>query len=52
MLATIIICAALAVATAAVIIKAVRDKKNGKTSCSCGCSGCASEGMCHPKAEN
>jgi len=35
-----------------VIRNMYKDKKAGKTSCSCGdgCGGCASEGMCHPKA--
>lgn len=30
-----------------VIRKMIRDRKNGKTACGCGCSGCPSKGMCH-----
>lgn len=31
----------------AVAIKLIRDKKNRKSSCSCGCDGCPSAGICH-----
>ncbi len=31
----------------AVVIKLVRDKKNHKSSCSCGCAGCPNAGICH-----
>ncbi len=46
---TIIVCAIVAVLFIAVAIKLIRDKKQGKTSCSCGCSGCAMRDSCHPK---
>ena len=29
-----------------VIIKSIRDKKNGKTGCGCGCESCPSRGAC------
>ncbi|MBR3836420.1 MAG: FeoB-associated Cys-rich membrane protein [Clostridia bacterium] len=47
---TIIVAAIVAVVFLAIIIKAIVDKKNGKSSCSCGCScsGCAMKGACHP----
>ena len=32
-----------------VIRKMVRDKKAGKTTCSCGCSNCAVKDNCHSK---
>ena len=32
---------------AAVVIKIIRDHKNHKTSCGCGCDGCPSSGICH-----
>lgn len=32
-----------------VIFKMVKDKKAGKTSCGCGCKGCANSGLCHSK---
>ena len=41
------------VLVAAVVVlvarKLYRDKKQGKTSCSCGCSGCPSADLCHKK---
>lgn len=33
----------------AVIIKMIKDKKKGKSSCGCHCADCPSSGMCHPK---
>lgn len=30
-----------------VLLKMRRDKKNHKTSCGCGCSGCPSSEICH-----
>lgn len=47
--ATIIISVILAVLVIAVIVKMIRDKRNGRTSCSCGCSNCAMQGTCHQK---
>lgn len=41
----IIITAAVA-AVVGVIIKSIRDKKNGKTGCGCGCESCPSRGAC------
>ncbi len=34
---------------AAIIIKGIINKKKGKSSCSCGCSGCAMKDSCHSK---
>ena len=48
-LANIIISLILIVICALIIIKMRHNKKQGKTSCSCGCSGCAMSGMCHPQ---
>lgn len=48
-IATIIICAVLIGIVAAIIVGMVRDKKKGKSSCGCGCSGCSMSGSCHPK---
>ena len=33
-----------------IIFKMIRDKKNGASSCSCGCSGCPNSSYCHSKA--
>ncbi len=53
-LATILISLVLITVCALIILKIRRDKKQGKTSCGCGCSGCAMKDMCHaqnPQAE-
>lgn len=45
--ATIIISLILAGVVVAVIVKMIRDKKNGKNSCGCGCADCAMKDTCH-----
>ncbi len=30
-----------------IIVKLVKDKKQGKTSCGCGCSNCPGSSICH-----
>ena len=47
-MATIIISAVLLLVVAAVIASMVRGKRKGKSSCGCGCAGCAMNGTCHP----
>ena len=47
-MATIIISAVLVLLVAAVIASMVRGKRKGKSSCGCGCAGCAMNGACHP----
>ena len=32
---------------AAVVVKLIKDHKNHKTSCGCGCDGCPSSDICH-----
>ena len=44
---TIIICAALLAIFAAVIVSLVKKKKQGKSSCGCGCANCPMSGACH-----
>ncbi len=52
-MATILISAVLIIMVAAVIVSMVRGKKQGKSSCGCGCAGCAMNGTCHSaKSEN
>lgn len=46
-LATIIVSLILAGIIAAVIMKLIKNKKNGKSSCGCGCKGCSMRGKCH-----
>ncbi|MBQ3490497.1 MAG: FeoB-associated Cys-rich membrane protein [Clostridia bacterium] len=53
-ISTILIALGLFCLCFAIIRKILRDKKQGKTSCGCGCSGCAMKDMCHaqnPQAE-
>ncbi len=46
-LGTIIIGIIVFGCAAAVVFSMARKKKNGKSSCSCGCSGCPLSGQCH-----
>ncbi len=47
--ASIIVSIILAVLVIAIIVKLIRDKRNGKSSCGCGCTNCAMQGTCHGK---
>lgn len=46
-LATILISAGLLLIVVLIIVKLVRDKKKGKSSCGCNCAHCAMSGSCH-----
>ena len=46
---TVIVTLVLAAAVTFVIVKTVKDKKRGASSCSCGCGGCSLKDHCHPK---
>lgn len=46
-LGTILICAALLAAVALILRSLLRQKKQGKSSCGCGCAHCAMHGACH-----
>ncbi len=50
MLPTILICLGLAAAVGGAIYVLVRDKKQGRSSCGCGCSSCPMGGMCHAQS--
>lgn len=45
---TIAVSVLLVVLFGAIVIKLIKNKKEGKTSCGCGCSDCAMRGQCHP----
>ncbi len=49
-LSTLIIAAVLIAVIICVIVRMLRDQKQGKSSCGCGCSGCAMNGACHGAA--
>ena len=46
-LGTILICAALLAAVALILRSLLRQKKQGNSSCGCGCAHCAMHGACH-----
>jgi len=48
-LATIVISGILILICYAIIAQQIKNKKNGKSSCGCGCSGCAMSSICHKK---
>ncbi len=47
---TILVSLMLIGIVAAAIMKIRRDRKQGKSSCGCGCSSCPMAGACHKKA--
>lgn len=52
-LGTIIVSVLLLGIVSAIIIRTVRNKKQGKSSCGCGCSSCAMSELCHkPKKDD
>ncbi|MDE6722947.1 MAG: FeoB-associated Cys-rich membrane protein [Eubacterium sp.] len=50
-LSTIIIAVIVIGILAAIIVKMIKDKKKGKSSCGCGCENCAASEICHKKDE-
>jgi len=48
-MATIIISGVILAVVILTVIKIIRDKKSGKTSCGCNCQGCAIRGSCHKR---
>ena len=44
---TIVVAAIVVAVFAAIIVKGIINKKKGKSSCSCGCNGCANKEYCH-----
>lgn len=50
-MATIIISAVMLIVVMAIIVRMVRNKKKGRSSCGCGCAGCAMNGSCHPQKQ-
>ncbi len=46
-LSTIIVLLVLVAILFLVVFKMIKDKRNGKKSCSCGCGGCPLKDKCH-----
>ncbi len=44
---TILIVLALIAVIAAIVVKMIKDKKGGKSSCGCNCGCCPMSGECH-----
>ncbi len=51
-LGTISVLLAVVLIMALLAVKLVRDKRSGKSGCSCGCSSCAFSGSCHGGKKN
>lgn len=50
-MATVIVGLVVLVIVGLAVLKMVRDRMEHKSSCGCGCSGCANAGMCHPEQQ-
>ncbi|MBQ9921763.1 MAG: FeoB-associated Cys-rich membrane protein [Clostridia bacterium] len=50
-IASYIILALIIAVCAAIAVKGIINRKNGKGGCSCGCGGCAMADKCHPKKD-
>lgn len=50
-LGTILVILVLLVVVGLILRKLIHDKRAGKTTCGCGCSGCANAKLCHSKAK-
>ena len=48
---TLIVLAVLLILVALAVVKMVRDRKQGKSTCGMGCGGCPMSGTCHKKQD-
>ena len=48
-LSTIVVSAILLAIVTSISLHLIRQKKQGKSSCGCGCANCAMHGQCHGK---
>ncbi len=44
---TIVVCAVVVAVMALIIVRMVKNKKAGKSSCGCNCGNCPMSGQCH-----
>ncbi len=51
-LPTILISLFLLAVVAAIIVKGVHNRRQGKSGCSCGCESCGACGACRPVSKN
>lgn len=52
MLATIIISLVILCVFVAIVVRGVQNRKQGKSSCSCGCGNCPGKTLCHPERDS
>lgn len=45
-LATVVICAILVLIVAGILVRMVKNKRKGRSSCGCGCADCAMQKSC------
>ena len=50
-LGTILVSSILLLTVAGIIVRMRFNKKNGNSSCGCGCANCAAHGQCHPTVQ-
>ena len=48
-ISTIIVSVIIIAVVILIVRKILKDKRNGKSSCGCGCKGCAMKDSCHGK---
>ena len=46
-MSTIVVCIVLIAVVTAIIVRMIKNKKQGKSSCGCGCQNCAARSSCH-----
>ena len=51
-LGTVIVAAIVLTVLTLVSVRMVRNKKQGKSTCGCGCGGCAMKDRCHPEKKD
>ena len=49
---TIVVVAVVAAIVCAVVVCRIRARKQGKSTCGCGCEQCAMSGICHPDSKS
>ncbi len=49
---TIVVLAVLAAIVCAIIVCRIRARRQGKSTCGCGCEQCAMSGICHSKSKS
>lgn len=48
-MSTIVVCIVLIAVVTAIIVGMIKNKKQGRSSCGCGCQNCAMRNSCHSR---